>query len=337
MQNPLFLLGSHKSGTSLLRSLLDGTPELFVIPVEAHFFQYGGYWVDYALRPARPADPSFDQLVDGYVSHLRQSNRSAPGTSDSALAGQWNLDAFETTLRDRGRAFFAAGNFKQFLDCYVAAMHVGLYGAPPATGRFVEKSVENAEYVLLLQRMYPGARFIHLVRNPYATLTSIRRHMRRGHFPFLGRALSALYNSYYYLYKNPRLIPDYLVIRYEDLVTWPGDVMRIVADFAGLEFAEHLLAPTVMGRPWGGNSTSGQQFTAVSARPLTGWQGAIHPLEVNFVNALFGHVLRDYGYERVEPAGSVYRPDRPEKPATYLANRWLWRVVKQMGALPVMR
>ena len=38
MENPVFILGSHKSGTSLLRNLLDGISGFFVIPIEAHFF-----------------------------------------------------------------------------------------------------------------------------------------------------------------------------------------------------------------------------------------------------------------------------------------------------------
>ena len=37
-KNYVFILGQHKSGSSLLRSLLDGHPDLFVIPVETHYF-----------------------------------------------------------------------------------------------------------------------------------------------------------------------------------------------------------------------------------------------------------------------------------------------------------
>lgn len=42
MEKPVFVLGSRKSGTSLLRSLLDGAEGLFVVPCETHFFQRTG-------------------------------------------------------------------------------------------------------------------------------------------------------------------------------------------------------------------------------------------------------------------------------------------------------
>ena len=55
MKNPpVFIIGSHKSGTSLLRSLLDGHPELYVIPFETHFMASLGRWVQYSYRRQTP-------------------------------------------------------------------------------------------------------------------------------------------------------------------------------------------------------------------------------------------------------------------------------------------
>jgi len=39
LKAPIFLLGSHKSETSLLRALLDGHKDLFVFPTETHLFK----------------------------------------------------------------------------------------------------------------------------------------------------------------------------------------------------------------------------------------------------------------------------------------------------------
>ncbi|MGI8607235.1 MAG: sulfotransferase, partial [Gaiellaceae bacterium] len=54
LKRPVFILGAHKSGTSLLRSLLDATPGFFVLPKEPHFFAYSGRWIDYPLRRRQP-------------------------------------------------------------------------------------------------------------------------------------------------------------------------------------------------------------------------------------------------------------------------------------------
>jgi hypothetical protein len=37
MKGPIIVLGCHKSGTGLVRSLIDGAPEVFFILFETHF------------------------------------------------------------------------------------------------------------------------------------------------------------------------------------------------------------------------------------------------------------------------------------------------------------
>lgn len=329
MKQPVFILGSHKSGTSLLRNLLDGASELFVVPCEAHFFQYGGYWVDYALRSSLPSELSFEELVASFTELVKASNDRTSQTSPVNLIGEWDVEGFTSYLRAKGAARYKEGGFRGFLDTYVAAIHVSLQGDVPSTDRFAEKSVENAEFASLLARLYPDAGFLHIIRNPYATLVSLRKHMTRDRYPFLGGALHALNNSYYYLYKNRKLLPRYKVIRYEDLVKTTSEVMERVADFIQIEFVEALLEPTVMGRPWMGNSSSNDSFEGISTKPLVKWQQEINPLEARLVSLLFAHILDDYGYEPRRENRSPYLPCPREYPKTYLANRWLWRSEKR--------
>jgi hypothetical protein len=324
MEKPIFILGSHKSGTSLLRSLLDGAQGLFVVPIEAHFFQYSGYWVDYALRRSLPRQLAFDEVVEGFTKHIIQSNERSSPTSDSVLTGCWNVDRFAHHLSQYGANPFEASDFRGFLDSYVEALHVSLHGSPPDAERFVEKSVENAEYAVMLKRLYPDARFVHVVRNPYATLVSLRKHMTRQHYPFLGNALASLENSYYYLYKNPMVVPDYLIVRYEDLLCRPQETMKQVSTSIEIEFTDALLRPSLMGKPWYGNSSSGRRFSGISSKPLDAWHEGICHLEVLFVNRYFGHILRDYDYHRLETRRPAYWPVLGESLKSYVANRAFW-------------
>lgn len=326
MNRPIFLLGSHKSGTSLLRNLLDGARELFVLPLEAHFFQYSGYWVDYSLRRSLPRHMSFEDLVKSFTNLVELSNERTSQTSESNLVGCWDVGRFTDHLRTTGAKRFEERGFRGFLDSYVEALHASLYDEVPRVSRFAEKSVENAEYASLLKRLYPQAKFVHIIRNPYATIVSIRKHLTRKHYPFLAGAINSLKNSYYYLYKNLSLLtPDYMSVCYEELVRKPEEVMREVAEFIEIEFTQALLEPTTMGEPWRGNSSSGRQFDGISTRPLSRWQEEIQPLETHLVNLMFAHVLHDYGYEHQKADGSPYWPCPRERLKTYLANRYLWR------------
>ncbi len=334
MKRPIFILGSHKSGTSLLRSLLQGAPDLFVVPLETHFFQFTGFWVDYALRRAYPKKMAFEEALAAMRGHIQRSNDIASATSDSVLTGRWDVAAFQAWMQEKGREKFAAGDWRGFFDAYIEAIHVGLFGRPPQATRFVEKSVEHAEFAALLKKLYPDALFVHIVRNPYATLVSLRRHMSLAGYPALAPALSALNNAYYHLYHNPHIVPDYLVIRYEDLLQQPEEVMRRVAAHIDIPFSDQLLTPTAMDGPWQGNSSSGQAFEGISTRPITAWERHIHPLETALVNRLFPHVLRDFGYELRPVQGSLYRPGPRERASTYVKNRWLWLLLTRTGALP---
>jgi protein-tyrosine sulfotransferase len=333
LEKPIFILGSHKSGTSLLRNLFDGTPDLFVIPNEIHFFQYAGYGVNYALRRATPSKLGFDDVVERIRRAIQYSNTrpiDMQKHGDSYLTGCWNVEAVTDYLRQHGAEHFAQRDTRGFFDCYVEALHVGLYGQPPSARRFVEKSVENAEFAAALKHLYPDATFIHIVRNPYATLVSLRKFKALRRYPYLGTLIDSLRNSYEYLYSNPLHVADYHIVRYEDLLTDPRKQMQQIASIVGIEFGEHLLEPSALGKQWSGNSMSGKDFKGISTQPISAWEKDIYPLETALVNLLFAHVIRDYDYANKPTPSQLYVPMKGEAPKDYVANRFLMRQIRAL-------
>jgi hypothetical protein len=319
LKAPIFILGSHKSGSSLLRSLLDGHPNLFPLPKESHFFQYGGYWVDYRLRSAQPRQLSREDLIQNLTELVSEYNVAMDPYADSVTVGKFDLERFRRTLEAGGFE-----NPRARFETYVEALYASLTGhALDETIRIVEKSVENAEWAPALRHMFPDCRFIHIVRNPYASLLAIRKAKSKRGFPFLRNPILALKNSYYNLYRNTHILGDYLLIRYEDLVSSPEKVMRQAAKFLGIEFQEILLKPTVLGEIWGGNSTSGQNFDSVAKAPLENWKNQITSLEIALVNKCMGHVLSRFGYETLEQKSSLAWPNKSESPKVYVRNRML--------------
>ena len=329
MNSPIFVLGCHKSGTTLIRNLLDGTPDVFAIPIETHFFQHLGFWVAYELMYSLPEKLSFEEVVNRLYTEIQESN-GKPGYQmkwgDSFIPGSWDVSRFRDYLYDNGQAYFESNDIKAFFDCFVEAMHISLFGAPPRScTRFIEKSVENAEFAALIKSLYPDAKFIHVVRNPYATLVSLRKfkYLVRNHYPFVGPLTRSMENSYHYLYHNQTHISDYLVIRFEDLLTDPNTIMRKVANFCGVDFDEIMLRPTFLnGKDWSGNSMSERYFKGISTHPINSWEKDISNMETEIVNQLFPHVLQDYGYKKVENTGSMWAKNKRESIQNYLANRF---------------
>ena len=330
MQRPIFILGAHKSGTSLLRSLFDGHPDLITVPVEAHFFQHAAWWVDYAYRRTLPVPVDREGFIDRATRWVQRCNTSEDPQGDSVARGVFDVPRFRASLT---AALPPSSHPREapalYLEAYFSALHESVWGRPPEAGRrFVEKSVEHAEFAADLHAFFPDARFVHLVRNPYANLVSLRAYKADGRYPWIGPAIRSLYNAFYFLYRNRRRIAPYHVLTYEDLVQHPERSVEALCAFLDLDRRDSLLQPTFLGRPWGGNSTSDVTFTGISAARIARWRDDILPLEAALVNKYLPHVLRDFGYERFEPTGSVYRRAPGEPLKHYLANRLVWRATQ---------
>jgi len=297
-KEPVFILGCTKSGTSLIRNLFDGHPAVFAAPAESHFFQYTGSWVSYFFRRSQPKNFTYDEMKDQLVKWVDFSNRRSNAVADGFTAGKWSLEMFKEIMFSK-----PVNNLRELSDLYIEGMYAALHNKPYPNLHFVEKSVENVEFASEWLQLYPNAKFIHILRNPYSNLVAIRKYMNSPRFPFSNRALVSMNSSYYFLYKNLRLInqAQYRVILYEDLLSEPEKIMKQLADFIGIDFAKTLLIPTVFGESWAGNSTSGKSFSGISKLNLERWKKDITKYEIAVVNELFPHVLKDFNFEIINP------------------------------------
>lgn len=329
MNQPIFILGCHKSGTSLLRNLLDDTPGLFSIPIETHFLEISGMQIYYSLRKQNLEEVGFENMLGRVRKMLEKSNEKAIASTrfggDSLGSDKWDIALLINYLESNGRNAFEQKDYSKFFQTYFEAIHLSLLGdLPESEVRYVEKSVENAEYAAWLKKLYPDASFLHIVRNPYAVLVSIRKfRMLHGQYPYLGNILEAMAFSYYNALTNPLGVEDYKIIRYEDLVSKTDETMQSVASFLNLPYTAKLLTPTSMGENWHGNSMTGESFSGVSSQPLSAWKKSIRPIEIHQVNKRLSPYLTAFDYQPVYLSGSPLRPARGETLRTYIANRFL--------------
>ena len=334
MQRPVFILGFHKSGTTLLRSLLDGVPGVFAIPIETHIYEHLGFWVDYEIRRQLPQELDFGQFLARIENVLTLSNKknSQKDThgGDSIDGGNLLIEEFTAYFSTHARMPFENNDQRALIDAYFEALHLAMTGSLPASEvRFVEKTVENAEFTGYLYKYYPDAVFIHIIRNPYAALVASRKfRTTRNRYPYLGTILRAMENSFYHAFHNPRLHENYHMIRYEDLVQDTEKTMQQIAEFTGIPYNPAMLIPSTLGSPWKGNSMSGKGFDGISQAPVYAWKKDIFPLEAALINLLLPHVLTRFGYETHPTASSVYLPCKRETIPMYIANRFFWLTSK---------
>jgi hypothetical protein len=336
-KNPIFVFGTHKSGTSLVRSLFDGHPDLFVVPIETHFFQHLQYWISYAMHsPHYVKGPcTLETFIHNIKGGIRYANTEENPFADAISKALFNLDQFDAALDQAVEGCDRQTNSMQPADLfhtYINGIHASLYDRPlPPNCRIFEKSTESFEFALDLQKMFPDARFIHVVRNPYANLVSLRkfkifnRKKRLVHYyPWIGTEIRSIAQSFYYLEKNCRLLDNYVVLKYEDLVSDSRAIIQELCAWLDLDFDTSLEQPTFLGKSWQGNSTSGKKFSGISISQINQWQQEIMPLEVHLINrALPKYIFETFHYLEQTPKRSMYWPARHEYPQEYLANRLL--------------
>ena len=233
-----------------MRNLFDGHPELFVVPTESHFFQNTGFWVSYYFRRTQPKKMSYEEMKTALINWIYFVDKKSNYRADGFTAGKWNKELFYQSMQAG-----AVNSLKELSDLYIQSMYYALYQKPIGDVRFVEKSVENAEFVLEWQQLYPDAQFVHILRNPYSNLLAIRKYLNGKSFPFIKHAVLSMYNSYYFLYKNLNLVNSdkYKVIIYDDLLAEPATTLKSVCSFLNIEYNDGLLTPSVLGEEWKGN------------------------------------------------------------------------------------
>ena len=207
-----FIVGVGRSGTTLLRLMLDSHPEL-AIPPETHF-------VPALIRECERWRASPEKLLETLVNHPE------PGWKDMALDR-------EDLLR-RWRAISPLQTPDVIRAVYEA------YADREGKPRWGDKTPRYVRKMGRIQRVLPEARFIHLIRDGRDVALSTRRRMERWNRPkavetermarrWRSRILKARITG-------RRFGERYIEMRYESLVRNPTDELHRVCELIELEF-----------------------------------------------------------------------------------------------------
>jgi len=318
MIKPIFITGAHKSGTSLLRSLLDGHRNLFVLPFETHFLANCGLQPLYPLRNACQLDfirnSNFIERTKKIVYDYMDNNSKFTDSNKFNI----NKDLLDKTLNGINPQLGTRELYQSFCE----AVYKSIYPDELKDIRVVEKSVENAEMAWVYQNLFPDSYFIHIIRNPYANLVSLRKFKTNAKtFPSLIELLLSLYINYKYLELNQRIIGNYYLIKYEDLIEDPETSMKNLSDFLGIEYVPILLKPTSLDQPWESNSVYGSRSPEITNSNRFKWKDVIEPLEIYYINKMFRDHMIKYHYKSLKN-GSFLKPAKHESLKTYIRNRF---------------
>ncbi len=309
----IFLLGCHKSGTSLLRSLFDGHPDLNVVPIESHFIEHLGISGIYPLRKNENHNLNF---YDSLFKLLKEYNESKSSFSDINIAGKINFEVLKTHKKSMDNKDMSK-SFEDMCKSIFASLDLNFKD----NHSIVEKSVENFQYASYLKSLYPNSVFIHILRNPYANLVSLRKFKTRASFPSLPELVESINLSFSYALSNANIISDYFIIKYEDLILEAENTMRDLIEKVKIPYHPMLLKPSSMGEEWAGNSMYSNELKQISDQNMNKWKDDIFPVESALVNSKLSKHIKKWNYEPFHLKQSAYFKANGETIKTYLRNR----------------
>jgi hypothetical protein len=265
---PFFVVGCARSGTTLLRCMLDSHRRL-AVPPESHFIP--------RLAP-RNARSAFD------IERILENPQIRT----------WDIDAAAVRSAVVRRQ---AATFAEQVDALF-----GLYATARGKQRWGDKTPDYVEQITEIAAIFPDALFVHVIRDGREVATSLaqrawgpasavagafwwRRQVTRGRRD--GAALPA---------------DRYLELRLEDLIADPESQLRRLCAFLGEEFDPamldyHLTAEARMREP----QETLLAFTHPDlAKPPTAglrdWRAGLSTAEQEAIEAVCAPLLRELGY-----------------------------------------
>lgn len=286
--SPVFIIGGSRTGSEMLKTMLSVSPDLDFVD---ELFLRCPRWLHKDLERnilqnvgGLDADCDLERLLDFLFSG------SAYGWFWSVIDEQLDRDMLRKEL-ERGaldlRSIFAA----------MMTVH--------ATMR--DKSRVGAKFPLhysftpLLIKWFPECRIIHTTREPKAVYASqVSKYIRDDSIAldkswmrfrqFVHINLQVSWTAR--IHRRYRELPNYRLVRYEDVVRNPEREMRKLCDFLGTEFDDAMLSPNQYGSSFG--DIGGRK--GVDASSLEKWRDAIGPITATAMDVCHVRARNLFGY-----------------------------------------
>jgi Sulfotransferase family len=269
-----FIVARGRSGTTLLRAMFDSHPDM-AVPPESHFL------VTMGLRRRRfERDGGLD--VDRFVEDLTREYGFRRWALDPKAVRQRLSGTHAATYADAMRDVFA------------------LYAEEHGKTRYAEKTPMNVMHIPFLARVFPEARFIHLIRDGRDVALSYldtdfgvesvgesaiywRRFVRKGRRD------------------GERLGLRYREVRYEELLADPEHILRSLCAFMELPYDSAMLTYHRQADRILETTSHREHHESLRLPPTRGlrdWRTQMNDRSLALFEALAGDLLDQVGYER---------------------------------------
>ncbi len=303
LEFPIFVCGHRKSGTTMLINMLDGVKNSVTYPDDSSFFYL--YYPRYEIGE-HTKEQKIERVCDMIIQHGLSEIIQNAGIED--LMKQDLLEKVHT-MGDAVR-----NDLNKLSDmCLKEVMKIvftnlkNIFYPSVLPKCWIEKTTSTEIYAQDLIKIFPNAKFIHIIRDPKDNWASLKSGWEKRYQDFnddIKRLMHSLLErgklGMEFAKYNQELIGDsqYLVLKYEDFTREPEAYMRKISGFIGVEFDEKMLTPTVFGHPWKGNNFEGIKFEGASSVNVGRWRERIEEGDAMLIEYHFKELMDYFGYKR---------------------------------------
>jgi hypothetical protein len=278
---PVFIVGCHRSGTSYLYHSILSSGDFAVYRSDS------GVW---------------DRVIPmfGDLSVLRNRKRMIKVWLRSKLFRRTGLDAeqIESKILAECRN---GGDFLRIVMVEIARIQ--------NVNRWAAWAPDNIFYIPKIKRELPNALFIHIIRDGRDVATVLDK---KGWIkPLPGdRRHSLLVAGVYWEWMvrrgrehGRRIGPDYIEVRYEDLISRPHETFALLGNFIGHDLDYDHIKQIGIGTVADPNSTFKVESTFQEGQfnPVGRWKKKLSPFQAEKLENLIGPMLDELSYPREAP------------------------------------
>lgn len=273
---PFFIIGSGRSGTTLLREILNRhskiviPPESYVLPkiYKKHFIYNGLPWVDYV------------KIITG------------------EFAGHNEFYTWDINLSKSLPEISSIDSNKYSLRTVIDAVYKSYSKSVGKENSFWgDKTIQNTLYIDYLDKIFDKPKYVHVVRDGRDVVASFLKSKLQ---PDLLKAANRWNSTIDYLMKySKKNSSRILEVKYENLVSDPEKEMRKICKFLNFSFENAMLLQDVKSKkPADINYEHHQNIVnPINIQSIGKWKSYFSASEKEEIHKLLGKNLMKLGYK----------------------------------------
>ena len=273
---PVFVVGSSRSGTTLLYSILLSSGEFPLYEAETHLLEtcpvkYGNI----------KNEKNYKRFINDWI-------KSKPFCRSGL-----NPEEFKEDVEEHHNDYI------DVLNCFMANV-----ARKQGKKRWAEQTPAHLLHMENLSRAFPAAKFIHVIRDGRDVALSKRKvgwTGTRSKDPIKQLICAAIswkmaikYGQIY----GKKLGNNYLEVRYEDIICNLDEVLKKIGDFAKIKIDREKIRNSSIGSLRKANTAFiNENMNGISSSGMGRWKGALTEKEISILNLVIGDTLFHLGYK----------------------------------------